>query len=36
MVAADEVPNLPHIDIAQIANVAQAKIREALLAVTGG
>jgi pyruvate dehydrogenase (quinone) len=36
VVAPDEAPNLPHIDIAQIANVAQAKIREALLAVTGG
>jgi len=36
VVAADELPNLPHIDIAQIGRVAQAKIREAVLAVTGG
>ena len=36
VVAADELPNLPHIDLAQIGRVAQAKIREAVLAVTGG
>ena len=36
VVAADELPNLPHLDLAQIGHVAQAKIREAVLAVTGG
>ena len=36
VVAADELPNLPHLDFAQIGHVAQAKIREAVLAVTGG
>jgi len=35
VVADDELPNLPHIDLAQIGRVAQAKIREAVLAVTG-
>ena len=36
VVVADEVPNLPHIDLAQLGRVAQAKIKEAVLAVTGG
>jgi thiamine pyrophosphate-dependent acetolactate synthase large subunit-like protein len=36
VVVPDELPNLPHIDLAQIGRVAQAKIREAVLAVTGG
>jgi thiamine pyrophosphate-dependent acetolactate synthase large subunit-like protein len=36
VVAADELPNLPHIDLGQIGRFAQAKIREAVLAVTGG
>jgi thiamine pyrophosphate-dependent acetolactate synthase large subunit-like protein len=36
VVAADELPNLPHVDLAQIGHFAQAKIREAVLAVTGG
>jgi pyruvate dehydrogenase (quinone) len=36
VVAADELPNLPHIDLGQMGRVAQAKIREAILAVTGG
>ncbi|MDB5479911.1 MAG: pyruvate dehydrogenase [Caulobacteraceae bacterium] len=35
VVAADELPNLPHVDLAQIGRFAQAKIREAVLAVTG-
>ncbi len=35
VVAADELPNLPHIDIAQLGRFAQAKVREAVLAVTG-
>jgi pyruvate dehydrogenase (quinone) len=36
VVAADELPNLPHVELAQIGHFAQAKIREAVLAVTGG
>jgi pyruvate dehydrogenase (quinone) len=35
VVASDELPNLPHLDLALIGRVAQAKIREAILAVTG-
>jgi pyruvate dehydrogenase (quinone) len=35
VVAADEMPNLPHIDLETIGHYAMAKIREALLAVTG-
>jgi pyruvate dehydrogenase (quinone) len=36
VVAADELPNLPHLDLAVLGRVAQAKAREAILAVTGG
>jgi pyruvate dehydrogenase (quinone) len=36
VVAADELPNLPHIDLGQLGRFAEAKIREAVLAVTGG
>jgi pyruvate dehydrogenase (quinone) len=35
VIASDEIPNLPHLDLALIGRVAQAKVREALLAVTG-
>jgi pyruvate dehydrogenase (quinone) len=35
VVAADEVPNLPHIDIGQVGNYALAKVKEAVMAVTG-
>jgi pyruvate dehydrogenase (quinone) len=35
VVAADEMPNLPHIDLETIGHYAMAKIREALLSVTG-
>jgi thiamine pyrophosphate-dependent acetolactate synthase large subunit-like protein len=35
VVAADEMPNLPHVDLGQIGHFAQAKVREAVLAVTG-
>jgi pyruvate dehydrogenase (quinone) len=35
VVAADEVPNLPHVDLDTIGNYALAKIKEAVLAVTG-
>jgi pyruvate dehydrogenase (quinone) len=34
VVASDELPNLPHLDLALIGRVAQAKVREALLAIT--
>jgi pyruvate dehydrogenase (quinone) len=35
VVAADETPNLPHVDLEMVGRYAVAKIREALLAVTG-
>jgi thiamine pyrophosphate-dependent acetolactate synthase large subunit-like protein len=35
VVVADELPNLPHIDLDMIGNVAIAKVKEAVLAVTG-
>jgi pyruvate dehydrogenase (quinone) len=36
VVVADEMPNMPHIELEQIGNYAVAKIKEAVLAVTGG
>jgi pyruvate dehydrogenase (quinone) len=36
VVAADELPNLPHIDLETLGNFAEAKIKEAVLAATGG
>jgi pyruvate dehydrogenase (quinone) len=36
VVPADELPNVPHIELGTIANIAKAKIKEAILAVTGG
>ncbi|UGV25250.1 pyruvate dehydrogenase [Rhodopseudomonas boonkerdii] len=35
VVAADEIPNLPHIDVNMIGNYALAKIKEAVMSVTG-
>ena len=35
VVAADEMPNLPHINLETVGHYAMAKIREAVLAVTG-
>jgi thiamine pyrophosphate-dependent acetolactate synthase large subunit-like protein len=35
VVAANELPNLPHIDLDKVEHYAVAKIREALLAVAG-
>jgi len=35
VVVANEVPNLPHVDLDTIGNYALAKIKEAVLAVTG-
>src|ERR1700728_4786888 len=36
VVAADELPNAPHLELGTVANVAKAKIKEAILSVTGG
>lgn len=36
VVAADEMPNIPHIELEQVGHFAMAKIKEAVLAVTGG
>jgi pyruvate dehydrogenase (quinone) len=36
VVPADELPNVPHIELGKVANVAKAKIKEAIIAVTGG
>ena len=35
VVAADEMPNFPHLEIDKIGNFALAKIKEAIIAVTG-
>jgi pyruvate dehydrogenase (quinone) len=35
VVPADELPNVPHIDLEKMANYAEAKIKEKILAVTG-
>jgi pyruvate dehydrogenase (quinone) len=35
VVAADEMPNFPHLELDKIGNYAVAKIKEALIAVTG-
>jgi pyruvate dehydrogenase (quinone) len=35
VVAADEMPNFPHLELDKISNYAVAKIKEALIAVTG-
>jgi pyruvate dehydrogenase (quinone) len=36
VVVADELPNLPHLDLETMGNYAKAKIKETVLAVTGG
>src|SRR4051812_43630231 len=36
VVVADEVPNMPHVEIETVGHYAMAKVREAILAVTGG
>jgi thiamine pyrophosphate-dependent acetolactate synthase large subunit-like protein len=36
VVVSDELPNLPHVDLDMIGHYALAKIKEAVLAVTGG
>jgi thiamine pyrophosphate-dependent acetolactate synthase large subunit-like protein len=36
VVADDEIPNLPHIDLKRVGNYAIARVKEAVLAVTGG
>jgi pyruvate dehydrogenase (quinone) len=35
VVVANEIPNMPHIDLDTIGNYAVAKIKEAVRAVTG-
>jgi thiamine pyrophosphate-dependent acetolactate synthase large subunit-like protein len=35
-VVANEMPNMPHVELEQIGHFAVAKIKEAVLAVTGG
>jgi pyruvate dehydrogenase (quinone) len=36
VVAADELPNTPHLELETMGHFAEAKIKEAILAVTGG
>jgi pyruvate dehydrogenase (quinone) len=36
VVAANEMPNVPHLELGTIGNYAEAKVKEAVLAVTGG
>jgi thiamine pyrophosphate-dependent acetolactate synthase large subunit-like protein len=36
VVVADEMPNMPHVELEQIGHFAVAKMKEAVLAVTGG
>ena len=36
VVAADELPNIPHLELETMENFAKAKIKEAMLAFTGG
>jgi thiamine pyrophosphate-dependent acetolactate synthase large subunit-like protein len=35
VVPANELLNVPHIELEKVANVAKAKIKEAIIAVTG-
>jgi pyruvate dehydrogenase (quinone) len=36
VVGADELPNIPHLELKMVDNFAKAKVKEAILAVTGG
>jgi len=36
VVASNELPNVPHLELGTVGNVALAKVREAVLAITGG
>ena len=36
VVVANEIPNMPHVELEQVGNFAIAKIKQAVLAVTGG
>jgi pyruvate dehydrogenase (quinone) len=36
VVVANEIPNIPHFDLEQAENYAIAKVKEAVLAFTGG
>jgi pyruvate dehydrogenase (quinone) len=33
---ADKLPNVPHVELEELGNFAKAKIKEAVLAATGG
>jgi len=36
VVAADEMPNMPHVELGQVVNFCHRQDQEAVLAVTGG
>ena len=36
VVVSNELPNMPHLELGTVGNVALAKVREAVLAITGG
>jgi hypothetical protein len=36
VVAADELPNVPHLELETMGNYAKAKVKETILAVTRG
>jgi pyruvate dehydrogenase (quinone) len=36
VVPADELPNVPHIELEELGNFAKAKIKKVVLAATGG
>jgi pyruvate dehydrogenase (quinone) len=36
VVAADELPNVPHLNLETLGNFAKAKVKETILAITGG
>jgi len=36
VVVADELPNTPHLEVEVVGKYALAKIKEAVLAITGG
>jgi thiamine pyrophosphate-dependent acetolactate synthase large subunit-like protein len=36
VIPADELPNVPHIELEKIENFAKAKVKETILAITGG
>jgi pyruvate dehydrogenase (quinone) len=36
VIAADELPNVPHLELETLGNFAEAKIKETILEFTGG